>query len=274
MKTIVIKIIGIVLVMLPAMATAQTNIESAFDKFLGNSDVSYTERHHLTKDSESGLKISQYDVYTYSMPAGSKGLINDLQRAFKQDIPKAYSVESGVMSSQNMVPALALGDNAGSVSVCENKEGFNFQYALFMAPKDEDPYNKFRYAYCISWINEKDIIRGQIMIVYGTTLQYRQKMDEQRMKEFLEESKLKANEDSWFKTFMTYVQGMTTEDVSTCRALATCLYEHCSEFDKDFDPKQDKETAREVLKTMISDDSYSDSIVRQLLTSALNNLAK
>lgn len=52
------KIMALCLSMLviPTVATAQTNVKKAFDKFLNSSKVVYTERHSLDKDPETNEK--------------------------------------------------------------------------------------------------------------------------------------------------------------------------------------------------------------------------
>ena len=68
------KIMALCLSMLviPTVATAQTNVKKAFDKFLNSSKVVYTERHSLDKDPETNEKSGQYDIYEYTISAKDK----------------------------------------------------------------------------------------------------------------------------------------------------------------------------------------------------------
>ena len=85
------KIMALCLSMLviPTVATAQTNVKKAFDKFLNSSKVVYTERHSLDKAPETNEKSGQYDIYEYTISAKDKSLITDLQRAFDKDKEQA-----------------------------------------------------------------------------------------------------------------------------------------------------------------------------------------
>ena len=169
------KIMALCLSMLviPTVATAQTNVKKAFDKFLNSSKVVYTERHSLDKDPETNEKTGQYDIYEYTISAKDKSLITDLQRAFDKDKEQAYTIESGVSRYKNSwAVSVAVGDGTSTNVGLGNRKGENFTYSCFI--DEADASRTHRYAYGISWLEDGKEITGRLIITYATTLKYRQ----------------------------------------------------------------------------------------------------
>lgn len=149
------KIMALCLSMLviPTVATAQTNVKKAFDKFLNSSKVVYTERHSLDKDPETNEKSGQYDIYEYTISAKDKSLITDLQRAFDKDKEQAYTIESGVSRYKNSwAVSVAVGDGTSTNVGLGNRKGENFTYSCFI--DEADASRTHRYAYGISWLED------------------------------------------------------------------------------------------------------------------------
>lgn len=276
MKTRIISILCLLAAIMPLQSTAQTNIRKAFDKLLKSSDVSYTESHSMEKDATTGIKESQSDVYNFTLPAGKISLVDNVVKAFKSDENLAYSINSGIAGNGDRTLSLAVGDGTDGVTV--NTPGRNYIYACFIAPEKENPSGNYRYAYAINWVEKDGQIKGKLIITYATTLKYRQQQSNRSSFRIINGTYVgnidqAADTDSWFGKFMGYVQAMSTKNLKTRQALATRLYEHTKLAQSTSDmTNEDKNTAREILKGMISDKRYEDTVIQRLLNASLVNL--
>ena len=286
MKTVFFKIACMFVAFAPFCSSAQTNVSKAFDNLLKNSDVEYTEKHSVEKDVDTGIKESQYDVYTFTLPAKKIGLIDNIVKAFKTDENKAYSFNSGEAGTGDPDITVAVGDaNSGGVRV--SYPGRKYIYAAFLAPKNENPSGNYRYVYAMNWLKDNDVIQGQLIITFATTLKYRQSRaytttlytDLPNMTVYNGASATTVNgvitttiPDIWFSTFMSYIQAIAKENQSTRQALAAKLYKHVQQAQSENISKEDKDVAREILKSMQSETKKYDEITRQLLNSALVSL--
>ena len=301
MKTVFFRIACVLVALTPLCSSAQSNITKAFDALLKNSDVTYTENHSLDKDVTTGVKESQYDIYTFTMPANKMSLVDNIVKAFRTDADKAYSFNSGETTDTDPVLQLAVGDgDTGGVRV--TWPGRKYIYATFLAPKSENPSGNYRYAYAINWEKTKDVITGQLIVTYATTLKYRQsrattisfypelpKMTTVSGGESI--TSINGNSittitengitttttakpsDTWFTTFISYVQALSSHgNQSTRQAIAAKLYKHVQQAQDSKVSKEDKEVACEILKSLQSQTKTYDDITRQLLNSALISL--
>lgn len=264
--------------MLPLCAMAQTNVRKAFDKLIQNSDFISTESHSIEKDAKTGIKESQCDIYNFTLPASKIGLIDNIRKAFKADEPFAYTTSSGVAGNGGNTISLAVG-NGDSSGVYVNPTGYNYIYSCYLAPESEDASGNYRYAYSMNWKENDGIVTGTLTVTYATTLKYRQSMSRNNNAGFIyrinnTEVSQEPDTSTWFGKFMSYLQAMmATESPKVRQALATKIYEHTKSTQKSNEiKKEDKDTAREILKGVISEKRTYDSVTKQLLNSALVNI--
>lgn len=277
------------LALMPMAAAAQTHIKKAFEDLIDDDNVKITPSQSLVKNPETGVKESQCDIYRFTLSKESGNRLKDIQKAFRQDSDAAYHIGSGVKGDNNGGVSLAVGNGNSGVSLGV-EEGMSYTYACFIAP--EDTAGNHRYAYGMEWIEGADGVRGTLAVTYATTQSYRQQqskgfvfMTEAGGKALyhLEGMKVSKNGrvelgnaatsygDSWFDVFTGYITAMTTADASTRRALASKIYSHTKKL-KGVDVR-DKDTARELLKSMLNDDDrYKDGILQELLNGALMNI--
>ena len=110
MRTKFFKLIVLLGVLIPLCSSAQTNVKKAFDELLKSSDVQYSETHSLEKDTETGVKRSQCDVYNFTLPASRFRLVENVLKAFKEDEDKAYALSSGTADKNSGKIVLAVGN--------------------------------------------------------------------------------------------------------------------------------------------------------------------
>lgn len=274
MKTRIICILSLLMAIMPFTSQAQTNIRKAFDKLIQNGDVTLSESHSKEKDTDTGIKQSQSDIYNFTLPAKKINLVENILKAFRDDDRLAYSTSSGLTVAGDRNIVLAVGDDsAGGVQV--TRPGRNYVYACFLAPEKENPSGNYRYAYAMNWEENSGEINGTLIVTYATTLKYRQSVSSGKSFKILNSGstiEYTANGHSfmksWFTTFMGYVQMMSTENRQARQAIAAKIYEHCK--NSSDVSAEDKNTARELIKGMISE--YNDNVIRQLLNASLVNL--
>lgn len=273
MKTWIIRLVWLLASVLPLQIAAQSNITKAFDKLLKCSDVVYNESHSLDRNSQTGVKESQSDIYRFTMPIDKKSLIDNILKAFGTDNAMAYSASSGVASKRDSRISVAVGNN-DLVSVEVNPAGYNYAYSLFIAPEKENPSGNYRYAYGINWKEGNDgKIIGKLFITYATTLAYRQGQYRNSAKvitinDFDTDT---IENEHWFSTLMGYIQGMETVKADTPRqAIASRIYEHSKSIPSSVDEK-DKSLARDILKDMAKQ-SGTSSVTAKLLNAAISNI--
>jgi hypothetical protein len=172
MKSKSIIMVGLFL-LLPFTATAQQQIEKAFDALRqSKAQKEVWSEHTIEKDPETGKLEGLSDIYDFLITnSQKKELVTAIEQAFRQDESKAYSVRTGNRGGEEHYTALAVGNsNRGGVAIGLMK-GSKYIYALFLDP--EDPARQHRYAYALEWVDDGDKIRGRIAKTYATTQEYR-----------------------------------------------------------------------------------------------------
>lgn len=277
MNTSVIRLFSLILAVIPMMAAAQTNIKSAFDAIIKCPEAQITESHTLDKDPTTGIKTGQSDVYRFVLPASKANLIKKVIEAFDKDAEKAYSINRGKSVDTKSDIALAVG-NGESSGVYITSPDCEYIYSLFLAPLSEDSKGIYRYAYGMNCKEEHGKIKGKLVITYATTLKYRQQMEKERQHAVLRSfsngtfnmSSSATSQESWFEKLMSYLQGMTQANTQTRIALATKAYSLIGDISKYPDVSEaDKNAAREILKGMISEKKYSETVLNNLLNQCL-----
>lgn len=274
MKTRIITIICALAAIVPQLTSAQANIQKAFDKLLKNSDVKYAQSHSIDKDTKTGKKESQCDVYIFTLPVKKKALLEDVVKAFKADEKDAYASSFGALGSNSMPITLAVGDGSTSGINVANP-GDEFIYACFLAPASEDPEGIYRYAYAMSGTEKGDTATIKLVVTYATTLKHRQEAASANPYKGMQLNTLSPtiSTDSWFSTFIAYVQAMSKGSTAAKQVIAAKLYEHSKQARTSTEiSKEDKDTAREILKGLISETDGTDKITMKLLNSTLGNL--
>lgn len=284
MKTLFIRLLCLTLAWLPLNALAQANIMRAFDAIIKCPDARISELHTLNRDPATNAKLGQSDVYNFTLPANKKDLIKNVLQAFEKDRDRAYSLSSGTTTSSDVQITLAVGDDSGG-GVRITERGNDYIYALFLAPKSEDPSGKYRYAYALRYREQDGKITGRLVVTYATTLMYRQQQAQQKQTDLMKglsgeiitiAPTIEEEGQSWFETEMGYLQGiMSSRRDQTRIALAVKAYRQIQLLYEPDAPKvsvADKETVREVLKTMVSDRTYSDKVLNKLLNQCIATL--
>lgn len=278
MKTSATRLLCLILSAMPLLATAQSNIQSAFNALIKSPDIQISESHVLEKDPDSDKKTSQSDVYNFVLSAGQFKLIKNIINAIEKDRQHAYGLYSGRITPSDQDIVLAVGDgNNGGVSLTDL--GGDYSYAIFLAPKSEDPEGIYRYAYGISYKKSKknDNIIGKLVVTYATTLKYRQQIaaeqKQDQWKIFNQMNKELSEQDSWFDMLMSYFQGMSEATPKTRIALAAKAFKVIRDTSKYPEvTTADKNAIREILKVMVSDSKYSESVLNKLLNQCLVEL--
>lgn len=285
MRKSIIRLVNLLCVIAPIAAPAQKNIQSTFDAIIKCTDAQITDSHSLERDPETLTKTGQSDVYTFVLPAKQINLINNVVSAFDKDSNLAYSFNKGKYALSDPAISLAVGDGS-SAGINISNPDYEYVYATFLAPKSEDPNRIYRYAYGITFKEEDGKIYGKLVVTYATTLKYRQQLEEQRKydryRNLSDESNgaiyllTPSKSQSWFGTIMSYLQTMTSANSQTRIALASKAYmliRDASQYPDYSDvSKSDKDTVREILKSMISDKKYSETVLNELLNQCLVNL--
>ena len=279
MKNSAMWLLCLILSAMPMPAAAQSNIQSAFNALIKSPDVQITESHVLEKDPDTDKKISQCDVYDFVLPADQFKLIKNIVNAIDKDSQHAYGLYSGRITPSDQDITLAVGDGNGKNDVSLTDLGGDYSYAAFLAPKSEDPEGIYRYAYGISYKQSKnnDDIMGRIVVTYATTLKYRQQaaveQQQDQWKMFNKLNKEMSEQDSWFDMLMSYFQSMSEATSKTRIALATKAFKVIRDTSKypEVTPA-DKDAIREILKVMVSDRKYSESVLNKLLNQCLVEL--
>lgn len=269
MKTKIFTLLSLLGLWLPLSLTAQTNVKKAFNELLNNSDVEYTETHSLNKDVETGVKESQCDVYHFTLPTSKFKLVENILKAFKTDEDKAYSINEGKADKNSQQIQVAVGDGSGS-GVLVNPQGYNYYYALYLAPKNEDLTGNYRYAYAMYWKKGKDKVEGALIVTYATTLKYRQ--NQAYSYTGLNYLQVATNE-SWFNQMVTYIQALSSTKAMSSgqQVLAAKIFKQAQKCQTEKGLSQDeKQAARDLLATMIAEKNKYDSLTRQLLESSLS----
>lgn len=274
MKTSFIRLLSLLLAAIPMTAAAQNNIKSAFNDIIKCPEAQITETHSLEKDPITGVKAGQSDVYRFVLPANKENLIKKVFSAFDKDSDSAYSINRGKNEKNDRQINLAVGNGDGD-GVRINNSGYDYIYSLFLAPASEDSDGIYRYAYGINYKKDGGKLIGKLVITYATTLNYRQQMAQKKQYNVLRNLSngsyvITGSQKSWFDTLMSYFQSMTSANSQTRIALATKAYNVIRDTSKYPDVTEtDKDAIREILKGMISDKKYSETVLNKLLSQCL-----
>lgn len=280
MKKSIIRFVCLLCAAAPLTATAQKNILSAFDAIIKCDDAQIIDSHTLERDPATMIKTGQSDVYNFVMPANRMSLIKNVISAFNEDSKMAYTFNRGTTTASGPIYALAVGNGDGN-TITMSAPDYEYIYAGFLAPKSESPDGIYRYCYGMDFKEEDGKIVGKLVVTYATTLIYRQQLEQQRQYDRfrnMTNSSItipsdQADTNNWFSTMMSYFQSMTSANSQTRIALASKAYQLIRAISEDPDvTESDKNTVREILKGMISDSKYSETVLNNLLNQCLVNL--
>ncbi len=278
MKTLIYKLLSFLFALVSVVATAQTNIQSAFDAIIKCREAQITESHNLDRNPTTNTKLGQCDIYRFVLPASKFNLIKKVISAFEADSQLAYSFNCGTTMSTDSQIHLAVGDGQGN-GIYINEPGCEYMYALFLAPQAEDPEGKFRYAYAMSYKKVGDTLEGKLVITYSTTLAYRQKIGQEQNFQILRNFQplsqpLDNFSQTWFDMMISCLQGIENVSARTQVSLATKAYNLVKDI-KDFPDatKQDKVAIREIIEDMVSNKEYkSNTMLIKILNQCLIGL--
>lgn len=286
MKTSLQRLICLMCVITPIIATAQTNIKTAFDAIINCPQVQITESHTLDKNPSTQAKTGQSHIYRFVLPADKINLIKNVVSAINKDSQMAYSINSGKSVNNDAKIYLATGDG-NDQGVYINEPDNEYIYALFLAPKSEDSESIYRYAYGINYLEADGVITGKLIITYAMTLQHRQELNKSRNLRMLQDlstttlpaistttlPSTSTAQKSWLESMISYLQSMSHGSSLTRTALATKAYRLIQDIKKYPEVTEtDKDTVREILKDMISNKKYSETVLNNILNQCLTNL--
>ena len=275
MKTSQIRLLSLLLAVVPLMAAAQSNIKSAFDAIIKCPQAQISESHTLDKDPSTGMKTGQSDEYLFSLPATKGKLIDKVLEAFDKDIEMAYSVKRGKSTRYENEIGLAIGNGENSVLI--NSPESEYIYSLFLAPQAEDPDGIHRYGYAMSFKEERGKLVGKLVVTYATTLKYRQELAQKQQYNVLRNLSngtyvINGNTDQQlrFDDVMGYLQAMDSANSKRRITYARNAYKVIRNVSKYSDVTEgDKEAIRVILKAMIADKKYSETVLNRLLQQCL-----
>ena len=272
------------LMMLPPAAFAQQHIQKAFEA-LRNSRIQKeaSSKYSIEKNPDTGQMEGLEDTYDFILPGKhDKKLIEDIQKAFRQDEPEAYTVTTGTKGNSEDYVSLAVGDgNNGGVAIGLMKDS-KWIYACFLDPKDS--LRQHRYAYALEWVETENHILGRIVKTYATTQKYRQgKMKSKTItvngntinlsnweNAFPFNDSGKSSE-TWLTEFNTYKNFFLKKtDGSAANSYATQIYKLC----KDATSLEDVEknmVATEIVKLK---QKTKDEFIQQLFDMSIERLRK
>ncbi|MCI9042845.1 MAG: hypothetical protein HFJ93_02900 [Muribaculaceae bacterium] len=288
-----LRLLTLILAMLPLAAAAQSNIKAAFDAIIKSPEATVTERHTLDRDPATGRKSGQCDIYAFTLPCNKANLVDKVFAAFDKDSGLAFSSECGSAADADGSVVLAVGDGSGPGIKVDEKDT-RYISALFLPSVDEDPDGHHRYAYAFNCKEADGEITGKLIVTYAYTLKYRQELEQMENQAGIEmgmnvlrslvnfgasidipsqPDSQSTGKNSWFETLMSYLQGMEAANSTSRIALATKAYRLITD-DESYAgaSESDKDTARELLKVMIADKKYSDSMLNKLLNQCLVNI--
>ena len=276
------RLLSLMLVFVPITAGAQNSIKSAFDAIIKCPEAKVKENLSLDKDPSTGKKTGQCDVYNFELPASKAKLIKDVYSAFENEAEKAYDISRGKYRNVNREESLAVGNGRGKLRLnypadCE------YIISLFLAPKSEDPDGIHRYAYAMTYNETDGKFVGRLIITYATTLMYRQQLEKEKENEIISNwtngtynnrgNTQNNSKKTWFDRVMSYLQGMSSASTQTRIALASNAYKAIRDISQYPDVTQaDKETIGEILKGMIADKEYSETVLNTLLKQCLGSI--
>lgn len=273
-------LVSILLVALPIIASAQSNIVSAFDAIIKCPQAKVTENHTLEKDPSTNVKIGQSDVYRFELPANEFNLVNNVLSAFQKDSETAYSFNKGKSSLLDSAISLTVGDGS-QMAVRVNEPESDYVCALFLAPRSEDSEGIYRYAYAFNYKEENGKLLGYLIVTYATTLKHRQQLEQESQRNALlnisNESfvipSIDSSQKTWFEEVIYYLQGIRSASSQTRIALAAKAFKTIgNRADYQDSNLADKDAVCEILKNMISDKKYSETMLNTILNQCLKIL--
>lgn len=245
------------LMLMPAAAQAQENIKKAFDALVENDAADVSARHKLDKDPDTDEKVSQLDVWEFTLPKSQIRLVKDIERAFERDKEKAYTVGSGKFphTSAEEYEALAVGDGSEVYYVGAIK-GSNYIYAAFI--DDDAADDNHRYAYALEWKEtDEGTVIGKLAITYATTLKYRQQRNAfsgSQRKITVQPFRMNTKYDSttWLGQFSAYAKMFREHPDKTASPFyANLIYDHCKKAKDAGLTEDDRELVLEELTRLI-----------------------
>lgn len=279
MNTFFIQLFSLLITVIPIVATAQVAVRSAFDDIIKYPEAITNEEHSLDKDPDTNTKTSQYDIYSFELPASKIKLIKNVISAFGKDSQTAYSINQGKISDKDKSEIrLAIGDGDNK-NVRITKPNCEYIYALFLAPASEDPEGKYRYAYAMNFKEEDGKLIGNLIVTYATTLKYRQDAERRQSRMLNSEGAMLmelpsefTSQQTWFDKIMSCLESMTMATTSQMRiSLASRTLKLIMDADKKTNATDaEKNVVREILKGMISDKQYySNNMLYTILNQCL-----
>ncbi len=261
MRKNIILIIGLLSALLPPALAAQNNIKSAYDSFINRFSDQITKSHTLDRDFTTQVRTGQSDCYSFVIPAKDIKYVDNIVSAFNKDSQKAYLMKSGNKGDKFGKDIRLSTGETDSKGILINERGYNFVYALFLAPKSEDPDGEYRYAYGMKYKDEGDQIIGKFFVTYATTLNQRQKQEANNRVNKDKSSNVSQNKATspvptgpdWFESIMSCVQNYPTADPDKRIAIVTKIFRLVNDMDQypDVTPVE-KKTVRDILFGLIS----------------------
>ncbi|MBR1468895.1 MAG: hypothetical protein IJ605_02115 [Prevotella sp.] len=157
-------------------AVAQENLEHAFIKFIDSKHVtvtkSFSEERDITQPSRP--LISKADVYTFTLKAKHKKLIDEVLAAFDKDRhnENVYLVlnHTGGRGIPTNGRQLLVGNDTKNAVYIGMNEMESWQLLCLLDPTDES--RTHRYAYAIEWNDAPaqyigGMIRGKLVVTYS-----------------------------------------------------------------------------------------------------------
>lgn len=279
-------LVAAVLMLTATAALAQQHIQEAFDALRQDKvQKEIWSKHSVEKDPDTGLMEGLEDTYDFLIVEPSRRrLVENIQKAFRQDEGKAYSVSSGTHGNAENFVSLAVGDsNKGGVAI-GLMNGSNWIYACFLDP--DDSLRRYRYAYALEWVDDGDKLRGRIAKTYATTQKYRQGNTMSRRAITLNGNALQVLEglgssfsfstsekssETWLTEFNTYKNLFLRHPEGTAaNSYVTQIYKLC----------KDAKSLEDVEKNMIATEieklkkNTKDEFIQQLFDMSIERLKK
>ena len=279
-------LVAAVLMLTATAALAQQHIQEAFDALRQDKvQKEIWSKHSVEKDPDTGLMEGLEDTYDFLIVEPSRRrLVENIQKAFRQDEGKAYSVSSGTHGNAENFVSLAVGDsNKGGVAI-GLMNGSNWIYACFLDP--DDSLRRYRYAYALEWVDDGDKLRGRIAKTYATTQKYRQGNTTSRRAITLNGNALQVLEglgssfsfsnsekssETWLTEFNTYKNLFLRHPEGTAaNSYVTQIYKLC----------KDAKSLEDVEKNMIATEieklkkKTKDEFIQQLFDMSIERLKK
>ena len=279
-------LVAAVLMLTATAALAQQHIQEAFDALRQDKvQKEIWSKHSVEKDPDTGLMEGLEDTYDFlNVEPSRRRLVENIQKAFRQDEGKAYSVSSGTHGNAENFVSLAVGDsNKGGVAI-GLMNGSNWIYACFLDP--DDSLRRYRYAYALEWVDDGDKLRGRIAKTYATTQKYRQGNTTSRRAITLNGNALQVLEglgssfsfstsekssETWLTEFNTYKNLFLRHPEGTAaNSYVTQIYKLC----------KDAKSLEDVEKNMIATEieklkkNTKDEFIQQLFDMSIERLKK